>query len=49
MKLQVHLLLALGAVHNFICIHDPKEIHDFAVDTLSPNEIFIQHAKSECK
>jgi hypothetical protein len=21
---------ALGAVHNFICIHDPEEIHDFA-------------------
>jgi hypothetical protein len=29
MKLQVRLPLALGAVHNFIRIHDPEEINDF--------------------
>jgi hypothetical protein len=29
MKLQVCLPLVLGTVHNFICIHDPEEIHDF--------------------
>jgi hypothetical protein len=30
MKLQVRLPPALGAVHNFICIHDPEEIDNFA-------------------
>jgi hypothetical protein len=30
MKLQVHLPLALGAVHNVIRIHDPEEIDNFA-------------------
>jgi hypothetical protein len=30
MKLQVRLPPALGAVHNFICIHDPEEIDNCA-------------------
>jgi hypothetical protein len=30
MKLQVRFPPALGAVHNFICIHDPEEINNFA-------------------
>jgi hypothetical protein len=30
MKLQVRLPPALGAVHNFIRIHDPEEIDNFA-------------------
>jgi hypothetical protein len=30
MKLQVRLPPALGAVHNFIHIHDPEEIDNFA-------------------
>jgi hypothetical protein len=29
-NLQVCLPLALGAVHNFICIHNPEEIDNFA-------------------
>ena len=29
MAIQARIPPALAAVHNFICIHDPDEIHDF--------------------
>jgi hypothetical protein len=32
MAIQARIPPALCAVHNFICIHDPDEIHDEHVD-----------------
>jgi hypothetical protein len=33
MDLQVRIPMALCAIHNFICQHDPEEIHDFDMPT----------------
>jgi hypothetical protein len=32
MHIQAHIPPALGAIHNFIQIHDPGEIHDFTYE-----------------
>jgi hypothetical protein len=32
MQIQVRIPLALGAVHSFIHIHDPREINDFTFE-----------------
>ena len=32
MAIQAHIPPALGAIHNFIWIHDPNEIHDEHID-----------------
>ena len=31
MAIQACIPPALCAIHNFICIHDPNEIHDFGI------------------
>jgi hypothetical protein len=35
MSIQVRVPPALAAVHNFIRVHDPDEIHDFNNDAVS--------------